>query len=113
MEASVETKTNMQLAMEAYVEQQNPIYHTPIHLGINYFKRELAINFPDITKSVRNRLVKSFKKRSWMEYQGISKGRGTFPTHPAYGKSVKVNTGTGMNSAEFEVKVNNGKQKQK
>lgn len=110
---SADGTTGITPLMEAMLEYQSPIHHTPVFLGIKHFKKELAINFPDISKSVRNRLVAAFKKRSWMEFQGISKGRGTFPTHPSYGKSVKVNTGTGMQSAEFEVKVNNGKQKQK
>lgn len=97
--------------MEAALEYQHPRHHTPVVLGINHFKRELAINFPNLKKSMRNKLVKAFKKRSWMEFQGITKGRGTFPTHPRYGKDVKVTT-KGLD-AEFEIKVTHGKQNKK
>lgn len=105
------TTTDMSAQLEAYLESQHEIYHTPVFLGIKHFKRELAINFPDMKKSVRSGLIAAYKKRSWMEFLGISKNRGTFPTHPTYGKKVKLTKGTGLDSAEFEIKVKNGNKK--
>lgn len=98
----------MTASLEAYMELQKPQYHTPVILGIKHFKRELAENFPTLKKSSRNKLVRAFKKRAWMEFTAISRLKGTFPTHPVYGKEVKVTT-VGMD-VEHEIKVTNGKQ---
>lgn len=74
--------------MEAYMELQKPIYHIPTNLGINAFKREAkAAGLP---RGFTNKLIKAYKKRSWMEYRGIARYRGTFPAHPKYGKGIKV-----------------------
>jgi len=95
--------------MDAYVEWQKPIWHTPIDLGITAFKRELDI--PGLTKSLKNKLIKAYKKRAWAEYHGKARDRGTFPTHNVQSKHVKITTNNGMGNAEFEIKVNNGKTK--
>lgn len=76
--------------MEAALEWQKPIYHLPTDLGINEFKRQVNLRFANTKRSFRNKLIRSYKKRSWMEFQGVTKGRGTFPTHPVYGKKIKV-----------------------
>lgn len=83
---------DIQAQIEAYTERQQMIYHTPVDLGINRLKRELKETFPNWTKAAYNRFVKAYKKRSWMEYSGTVRHRGTFPSHPNYGKSVKVTT---------------------
>ncbi len=75
-------------AIEAYIESQKEIYHTPIDLGINKFKKLVRERFNN--KKLQNRLIKSFKKRAWMEYKSIARHRGNFPTHPAYGSNIKV-----------------------
>jgi hypothetical protein len=94
-----------QAQVEAYMELQNPIYHTPIDLGISAFKREITV--PGISRAFRNKLIKAYKKRAWMQYRGVAKNRGTFPTHPVYGTALEV---TGENK-ETKIKVNNERSK--
>ena len=63
----------------------------PIDLGIQKLKRELHTLYPGMAKSAFNRIVKAYKKRSWSEYEGVVRHRGTFPTHPSYKtKSVEI-----------------------
>ena len=63
----------------------------PINLGIKKLKRELHAIYPGMAKSAFNRIVRAYKKRSWSEYEGVVRHRGTFPTHPSYKtKSVEV-----------------------
>lgn len=97
--------------MEAAIEYQKPIYHLPTDLGINEFKRQVRLRFRHSKKAFQNRLIKAYKKRSWMEFEGVTKGRGTFPTHPVYGKKLKVKK-TGL-EVETEIKVTHGKQHKK
>lgn len=97
--------------MEAALEWQKPIWHLPTDLGISEFKRQVRLRFRHNTKAFQNRLIKAYKKRSWMEFEGVTKGRGTFPTHPVYGKKLKVKT-AGLD-AEFDIKVTHGKQHKK
>lgn len=78
----------------------NPIFHTPIDLGINEFKRMIRSFYKD--KHTRNKLIKAFKKRSWMEYKSIARFRGNFPSHPNYGSEIRIEEEV----TEFEVKVN-------
>lgn len=85
-------------ALEAYMELQKPIHHLPINLGITMFKKEARA--AGLKKSFTNKLIRAYKKRSWMEYRGVARYRGTFPTHPAYGNSVEVK------SVESETTVN-------
>lgn len=93
-------------AFEAYMELQKPIYHIPTNLGINAFKKGLQGH--GLSRHMINRMVKIYKRRSWMEFRGISRGRGTFPTHPVYGNKIEVTD----NSNNGEVKVRtNGKTK--
>ena len=66
----------MENAIEAAMELQKPIYHTPINLGINEFKRRVAT----LPKKLRVQLTKAYKKRAWIEFESMSKGRGTFPS---------------------------------
>lgn len=95
--------TQMEALIEAYIELQKPIYHTPINLGINQFKKEARNS--GLAKNFVNRLVKAYKKRSWMEYEGLARHRGNFPTHPSYGKSLDISGSTGES---VQVKVSNG-----
>lgn len=95
--------------MEAALEYQKPIWHLPINLGISEFKRQVRLRFRHNSKAFQNRLIKAYKKRSWMEFEGVTKGRGTAPTHPVYGKKLKVKT-SGLD-AEFDIKVTHGQHK--
>lgn len=79
---------NLQQMLEYLNEMRNPIYHLPTNLGINEFKR--VARGTSLSKSAQNKLIKAYKKRSWMEWTGVTRMRGTFPTHPHYGKGVKV-----------------------
>lgn len=94
----------MENYVELMMELRKPMYHTPTMLGINKFKKELDTMFPNLNKSRRSRLIKAYKKRAWMEWTSVARYRGTFPTHPNYGKKVKITT-SGL-QAEYEVEVN-------
>lgn len=96
----MEKHKDFEAAMEAYMESQKEIYHTPINLGINEFKRKVRIPF--IKVSTQNKLIKAFKKRAWMEYEGIARHRGNFPVHLEYGKALGIET----EETETKVKVN-------
>ena len=96
-------------AIAAAMELQKPIYHTPINLGINEFKRLVRSKFDN--KVLQNRLIRAFKKRGWMEYESVARHRGNFPTHPEYGKSVDVTANE--DEAPIKVMVKNEQQKQK
>lgn len=109
---SEKQKKLFEAQIQAHLELQKPIYHTPINLGINKFKREIDEVFPDLKRSVRNKLIKALKKRSWMDYHGIVRDRGTFPTHTVIAKSVKITT-VGIKGAETEIKVKTNETKQK
>ena len=74
MELSDDKK--MEEALRIYAEQNNPIYHIPIDMGINEFKRRVAT----LPKKLRVQLTKAYKKRAWIEFESMSKGRGTFPS---------------------------------
>lgn len=93
--------------LAAFMELQKPIYHRTVDLGVREFKRLVRQMNPGAPKSKINMLIKAYKRRSWMETDGVIRGKGSFPTHPKYGKDVKVTT-SGMD-AEYEIKVNNGK----
>lgn len=88
-------------AMMAAAEMQKSIHHTPIKLGINEFKRMVRERFG--SSKVQNRLISAFKKRAWMEYEGIARDRGNFPTHMEYG--IKVHIG-GPDETEETIRVN-------
>lgn len=94
---------DMEKMMELYIELQKPIYHTPINLGINAFKR--TVKEVTSSKHLQRKLTKAFKRRGWMEYMSIARYRGNFPTHPHYGESLEVTE----EKSEFKVKVKNGK----
>lgn len=98
----------MENAIAASLELQKPIYHTPINLGINEFKRLVRSKFDN--KVLQNRLIRAFKKRGWMEYESVARHRGNFPTHPEYGKSVDVTANEEESSIKVKVK---NEQKQK
>ena len=100
----------MENAIAASLELQKPIYHTPINLGIKEFKRRVRQQFTN--KVLQNRLISAFKKRGWMEYEGVARHRGNFPTHPEYGKKVNIRS-TPKFIDDIEVKVKNEQQKQK
>lgn len=97
--------------MEAAIEYQNPIHHTPTNLGINEFKRQVRLRFAGTKRSFQNKLIKAYKKRSWMEFEGVTRGRGTFPTHPVYGKSVNITSASLEVETEIKVKTNGKQQK--
>lgn len=86
-------------AMMAAAEMQKSIHHTPIKLDINEFKRMVRERFG--SKKIQNRLISAFKKRAWMEYEGIARDRGNFPTHMEYGVKVHVDA----SETEEKVKV--------
>lgn len=79
---------DLERQIEVYLELQKPIYHLAIDLGISAFKREIDEVGP--SKSLRNKLIRAYKKRAWAEYHGKARHRGTFPTHPNYGHSIKI-----------------------
>ena len=90
---------NFQDRLDAYIEWQNPIYHIPVDLGIKAFKREaLAVGLP---RPLVNKLVRAYKKRSWMEYRGLARYRGSYPAHGSIGKKIEVK----YVKSESEVKV--------
>lgn len=91
----------------AQMELQKPIYHRTVDLGIRQFKTLVRQLNPGAPKSKINMLINAYKKRAWMETDGVIRGKGSFPTHPKYGKDVKVTT-SGLD-AEYEVKVRHGK----
>ena len=93
--------------LTAFMELQKPIYHRTVDLGIRKFKAEMRRLNPNAKQSVINRFIRAYKKRAWMETDGVIRGKGSFPTHPKYGKDVKVTT-KGLD-AEFEIKVKHGK----
>lgn len=95
-------------ALEAFAESQKPIYHRTVDLGIRKFKVLVRQLNPGAPKSKINMLIKAYKKRAWMETDGVIRGKGSFPTHQVYGKKVKVTT-KGL-EAKYDIKVNNGKQ---
>ena len=66
------------------------LYRIPAQLGIGEFKRLVNERFAGNSKSFRNRLIRAYKKRTWAEYGGVARGRGTSPTHSVQGKSIKV-----------------------
>lgn len=95
--------------LEAIQEYQKPIWHTPINLGIKKLKRELRTLYPGMAKSAFNRIIKAYKKRSWSEYAGVVRHRGTFPTHPSYKtSSVQITT---EDEEITTIKVTNGNKK--
>lgn len=93
----------MLASIEAYMELQNPIYKIPTHLGIKAFKKGLQGH--GLSKHMINKMVRIYKRRSWMEFQGISRGRGTFPVHKRYGTKIEVTD----NSNNGEVNVTQSK----
>ena len=80
--------TDFQNALDAYVESQKKIYHIPVNLGVSAFKREARLL--GLPKSTTNKLIQAYKKRSWMEYQGIARNRGSYPAHRAIGNKIEV-----------------------
>lgn len=100
------TSVDLQRQLELYKEWQKPMWHTPISLGIREFKKKLDV--PGLSKGLKSKLIKAYKKRAWAEYHGTARDRGTFPTHNANSKHVKITTNNGMGNAEFEIKVKNG-----
>lgn len=57
----------------------NPIWHTPLHLGIKEFKRFLK-RVPMVTKQQYQQQVREYKAKAWSEYDKIVKYKGNFPT---------------------------------
>lgn len=95
--------------LEATQEYQKPIHHTPINLGIKKLKRELREVHWKMDKKTFNTIIKAYKKRSWSEYAGVVRHRGTFPTHPSYKtSSVQITTEDEENTT---IKVTNGNKK--
>jgi hypothetical protein len=62
--------------------------HTIVNIGINEFKK--VCRSTALPKASQNKLIKGYKRRAWMEWTGVSRLRGSFPTHPDYGKKIKV-----------------------
>lgn len=79
-------------------------------LGIKEFKRQIAGSELIVKKSMRNKMVKAYKKRAWMEYIGATRFKGIpYPSHPKYGRSMEVEGSKDTESPEYEVKVRNEK----
>lgn len=87
--------------MDAYIEYQKPMYHTPVDLGITAFKRELKDT--GASKRLIGKLVRAFKKRAWAEYHAVARDRGTFPTHRDTAKTIEVAT---TETESIGIKVN-------
>lgn len=79
---------NVENLIEYLNEIRNPIHHTSINMGIKDFKK--VARSTDLSKTAQNKLIRAYKRRSWMEWSGITRFRGTFPTHPKYGKEVEI-----------------------
>lgn len=62
--------------------------HLTVNIGINEFKN--VCRSTALPKASQNKLIKGYKRRAWMEWTGVSRLKGSFPTHPAYGKKIKV-----------------------
>ncbi len=88
--------------LEAFIEQQKKIYHFPVSLGINEFKR-LVKGTPGMSRSVKNKLIASYKKRSWIEFDSVARGRGNAPTYKLPNKK-KINVS--YSEEVHKVKVN-------
>lgn len=88
--------------LTAFIEQQKKIYHFPVSLGINEFKR-LVKETPGMSRSVKNKLIASYKKRSWIEFDLVARGRGNAPTYKLPNKK-KINVS--YSGEVHEVKVN-------
>lgn len=86
--------------IEYLQEMQNPINHIPSNLGINDFKK--VVGATSLPKQAKSKLIRAYKRRSWMEFEAITRQRGTWSSHPTYGKSIKVTD----NSKEYEINVN-------
>lgn len=100
MEATLENEK----LLEAYLERQKPYWHTPVNLGIKEFKKSVrALGYPKSTQSL---LIARYKRRSWMEFDSVSRGRGNFPAHTKHGTPINVNN----ISEETVIKVKNGRQ---
>lgn len=99
----MEPTTIDEALLEAYFEKQKPYWHTPVNLGIKDFKKAVrALGYP---KSVQSLLIARYKKRSWMEFDSVSRSRGNSPSHMKHGTSINVNNTT----EETTIKVRNGK----
>ena len=70
------------------VEEGKKFEHNTVNISINEFKR--VCRSTALPKASQNKLIKGYKRRAWMEWTGVSKLRGSFPTHPDYGKKIKV-----------------------
>lgn len=70
------------------VEESKKFEHNTVNIGINEFKR--VCRSTALPKASQNKLIKGYKRRAWMEWTGVSRLKGSFPTHPAYGKKIKV-----------------------
>lgn len=92
--------------LSAIFELKKPIYHRTVNLGVKGFKRMLSNG--NVTGSVRYKLIKAYKKRAWMEFDGASRLKGSFPTHPEYGKHLNIDEIKEEEVTEYKVKVNNG-----
>lgn len=62
--------------------------HLTVNIGINEFKK--VCRSTALPKASQNKLIKGYKRRAWMEWTGVSRLKGSFPTHPDYGKKIKV-----------------------
>ncbi len=91
--------------MTAAQELQKPIYHRTMDMNIRKFKAEMRRLNPMAPKSALNKVILAYKRRAWMEADGVTRLKGSFPAHPQYGRKVKVTT----TKDEHEVKVNNEK----
>lgn len=88
--------------LDFLIERQKPYWHTPVNLGIREFKKAVrALGYP---KSVQSLLISRYKKRSWMEFDSVSRGRGNFPTHTIHGNSVEL---TSLDSQGENIPVRN------
>lgn len=59
----------------------------PIDMSIKKFKKHIAINFPQLTKSERNYLARRYKDRAWEDFHEIVERPSYFPTHQKLGEN--------------------------
>lgn len=70
---------------------EDSINRIPVSLGIGEFKRLVNERFAGNSRGFRNRLIKAYKRRVWMEFDGAVRGRVAGPVRPVYGKKLAIN----------------------
>lgn len=53
----------------------------PVDLNIRKFKKHIAKEYPQLTKSERNYLAKRYKEGAWRDFHDMVKNPYNYPTH--------------------------------